>query len=303
MSLIWASICLSWASRASSRFSAASTTLSRISSSLARASSSVRRSAQPFQHRALGRRQDAPAVERNLRPGRGRRRILGRRLGLRLWLLLAGRRVDGAGDVRKIEHLLRPGSRSAGPGGGDFRCRTSGAGRRLRALLDRPGDVAVVGLAQRVSAVEDQPRRFQDEQRADRDQHDRDEPEIADEPGHAATCLTRSRSRSANDRAAAATAFGSGAVRGRGHVVQRARRHHDARQPRQHDVAGRDLAIELDAAALGGSDPFAERRVIFLRGALELVHRALRDFGRGDQFADGRPSGTARRRAAAPAGG
>ena len=123
------------------------------------------------------------------------------------------------------------------------------SGRRLGALLDRAGDVAS-SASQRVAAVEDQPRRFQDEQRADRDQHDRDEPEIAEQPVHAATGLMRSRRRSANDRAAAATAFGSGAVRGRGHVLRasgpRPRRATAAsarrRRPRPGDRARRSSA-------------------------------------------------------------
>src|SRR5262249_60280979 len=79
---------------------------------------------------------------------------------------------------------------------------------------DRAGDVGLLGVArqivQRIAAVERQANELEREQAGDREQHDRNQPHIAQRLGHAATEPTRSRRRSANERAAAATAFGSG---------------------------------------------------------------------------------------------
>ena len=177
--------------------------LSRRSSSRARASSSCRRSC-----RRSSRARSPADADRGwssaitvsgrrlaFRPGLGRRRLL-RGGGFRLFhgcLLCGLGRGDRAGDVAGIvEHLLHPGALRRRLRGGDFerhRRRVQLRHRRRRNGGHHQRAAAAEPLAQRIAAVGNQAEGLEREQAADRDQHDRHQPEIAQPSGHAASAL------------------------------------------------------------------------------------------------------------------
>ena len=119
-------------------------------------------------------------------------------------------RVDRAGDIRIIEHLLRPGlphRRLLRYGRGLCRLRAQQAvGREFRRFALDPIALGQMPGAERVTALGDEAGEFQDEKRTGRHKDDRDETHVTQQSHHAAMPRTRERVRSAKACAAATIA-------------------------------------------------------------------------------------------------
>ena len=120
----------------------------------------------------------------------------------------------------KLNISLRPGLLAAGAAGaGVWPGPSANDDLRIVGHALARGDLhaglvaALQPLGERIAAVEHQPRHFEREQADRRQQHDRDQPEIARASGscrQGRSMAARARARSAKACAAAATALGSG---------------------------------------------------------------------------------------------